>query len=135
MNTYTTTINTEVSIDLGAMWEITTGEYFSECNYWVQRARFDTGNAHPWKREEWTPEHKVALIFENPTGEGWVRKWLTAEDFAEARVKLALEGWTHCGHYGISLTMGDNGYFESDDDACVIDAVVQYACFGEFVFG
>lgn len=133
MNTYTETITTEVAIDLGKIWQDITGNYFSECGSWLPRVRYFTGEAHPWEAEEWTPDHKVALIYYDENSEA-TRKWLTAEDFAKARVELFKDKWTHCGHYGISLERGEFG-FTSDDDACVNDAIVQTALFGEIIYG
>jgi hypothetical protein len=131
MTTYTDTI--EVSIDLAKLWQDVTGEFFSQCSYWLPAVRFFT-KGHTWEAEEWDESNKVAFIYENHEGEGYCHAWLKAEDFAKARVELHKEGWTHCGNYGISLIRGEYG-FEGDDDACTIDAIVQKALFGKIIYG
>lgn len=134
MTTYTETISTEVSIDLAKIWQDVVGDYFSECAYWLPAVRYFTGDAHPWKSEEWKPTHRIAFIFENQEGDGYAHKWLTAEDFAKARVALHKSKWTHCGHYGIEVEQTEYG-FKGEDDACTTDAIVQTALFGEIIYG
>lgn len=133
MTTYTETITQEVSIDLARIWEDIVGDYFSESSYWLPAVRIKA-KGHSWKKEEWHPDNKVAFIYENHEGEGYLHKWLKAEDFARARVELHKQGWAHCGGYGIEVKQNEYG-FEGEDDACTNDAIVQQALFGEIIYG
>lgn len=49
---------------------------------------------------------------------------VTVKALAEAYVNMKLDGWTHC-----------NGCSVDDNDSCTGDALLQYAAFGELVYG
>lgn len=124
-HTFTEPTPPPLVLDLAEVWEDMTGEFFSECNYWVARSMFfGHDKTQPaWRKEAWTPSYKVALIHETENGT-LGHTWLTAEDFARAYCKLVRDGWTHCGGCGID-----------DPDSCVQDAVVQTAIFDDIIFG
>jgi hypothetical protein len=56
-------------------------------------------------------------------------KWhtCTLEDLANGYVLASNAGQTHCGHYQVSDL--------EDYDACTGDMIVQYAIFGELIYG
>ena len=117
--------NQSIDFDLGEVWENITGEFFGDC-FWVDDALFhnvDKTKENPkWSKDAWNPEYKVTISFDEYDGKS--EATLTAHDFAQAYAKLTFDGWRHCGTCSID-----------DPDACVVDAVVQHAVFGEVVFG
>lgn len=123
---YSETVTETITLDLAQIWEDTVGNFFSESAYWLEGYKFhnvDTTKENPkWSKDAWTPDYSVTLRFEEV--DGVTTKTLKAEDFAKAYIALVREGWKHCGGCAID-----------DPDACVTDTVVQYACFGEAVFG
>lgn len=163
MTTYTDTIETAITLDLASVWEDAVGNYFGESAYWQEYLTdidlITVG--HKWRKSEWdasnrakftftleqlidislVPEAGSTLVrqitaknngFVNEVGDLWV-KYLTAEDFAKARIQLVKENWSHCGEYPVDAVQTEFGF--ENDDACVSDAIVQYALFGKFIFG
>lgn len=115
-----------ITLDLGQVWEDVCGNFFSEANYWLESYKFEnidkTKENPKWSKDAWNPDYAVTLTFDEV--DGVTSKRLTAVDFATAYAKLTFENWAHCG-----------GSTIDDPDACVVDAVLQHAIFGEEVFG
>jgi hypothetical protein len=118
--------NQTINFDLGAVWEDICGNFFSEASYWVESYKFEgidkTKENPKWSKDAWNPDYKVTITHDEVDGK--TKKTLTANDLAQAFAKLTFDGWAHCG-----------GCTIDDPDACVVDAVLQQAIFGEQVFG
>lgn len=115
-----------ITLDLGAVWEDICGNFFSEASYWVESYKFEgidkTKENPKWSKDAWNPDYKVTITHEEVDGQ--TKKTLTAQDLAQAFAVLTVGDWAHCG-----------GCTIDDPDACVVDAVLQQAIFGEQVFG
>lgn len=122
--TYEVVVTDKITYDLAQVWESVCGNFFNEADYWVEGFKFlnTTEGFSKWEADGWTPDYKVIVAFEEVNDK--TRATLTAEDFANAYTALINEGWAHCG-----------GCTIDDPDACVVDAVLQQAIFGEQVFG
>jgi hypothetical protein len=105
-------------VDKDELWSNIFGsgyEYATEG--WLYSIDFPEGD---WEK------HGVAEVkYEDPDTGTATRKTLTIVDIANAVSDLNEQGWTHCGRCVIL----------EDDDACVGDAVLQQALFGELIFG
>jgi hypothetical protein len=84
---------------------------------WLYSIDFTEGD---WEK------HGVAVVkYEDPDTGTATRRTLTIADLANAVSDLNEQGWTHC----------DGCVILEDDDACVGDAVIQQALFGDLIFG
>lgn len=113
-----TMIPVTIAMDKDEVWSNIFGSGFEILvDEWVHSIVFLEG--------DWDKHGVVELKYEDPNTGNQVRKTLTIVDIANAVSNLTAEGWTHCG--------GD--HVLDDPDACVGDAVIQYALFGEFIYG
>lgn len=111
---------------VGELWEAVFGSDGSGMTYWAPKIRKQNGHGIDlWimKDGELTPnpqDFKVFDIEEN--------KWhfVSVEDLRLGFEKALAKGQTHCGNYPLDI---------EDNDACFGDMVVQYAIFGELVYG
>lgn len=118
------TIETQVDVNIKDVWEMLWCSDGAGVAYWVSKVRdLDGSNFHAWVKND------AGYLVPNPhpfavwTDEGeWhsVSLEKLAKGFAQARA----EGVTHCG--GCTL---------DDSDSCVEDIILQYALFGEMVYG
>ena len=106
------------AIDKDELWSEILGSGYEEfVDDWVYSIEFLEGS--------WEHHGVVQFKYEDPeTGEP-TSKTLTIIDIANAVSDLTGAGWSHCG--------GDGPL--DDPDACVGDAVIQQALFGELIFG
>ena len=93
-------------------------------------------SSSPWVGQiEWDWEAEpvqtaVEVIYDDPEGEEGEmtgRTVVTVEDLAKAYSKMLSEGLYHCGE----LVSPDLGEW----DSCVSDYVLQFAIFGELIYG
>jgi hypothetical protein len=112
-------ITTTVTVDLDEVWGNVLG---GGTEYW---ARYYTAENAEIGDGRWdTPATFRFAEFDERTGEATTWHTVTPEDLARAFVRLKAEGWTHCG-----------GHPVNDEDVCTGDAILQYATFGEFIYG
>lgn len=119
-------IETRVNISEHKVWDAVWGNDGNGFAYWVSKVRDRNG-------EDFYATKKVGLSGDvevnNPqdfvlwTDDG-DEHVVTLYALCKAFADLQAEGWTHCG--GCSM---------SEHDACVEDAVLQKAVFGEMVYG
>lgn len=130
-------ITTTVTVDEAQVWEDVWGNDGQGFAYWVNAVRdvidgkrADSFNA--WKRDEngkiaedsdgdWIPDPKPFAVYDGEQDE-W--HTVTVQGLCEAWLKARQSGLTHCGGYGLD-----------DPDACVEDYYLQYAVFGEVIYG
>jgi hypothetical protein len=130
-------VQVEVEVDVNKVWEDVWGNDGNGFAYWVSAVR-DSDNGvrgdrfSAWKRDEsgkiaedengdWMPNPHDFAVYDGESGE-----WhdVTVEDLVNGWVKVRNAGLTHCG-----------GHSLDEPDACVEDYYLQYAIFGELVFG
>jgi len=106
------------SYDLQDVWEALGGSDFSGCRDFVDKINdYDYKNPKPF-----------TIIHTDKEGVNYkVTTVLTPEVISEAFTKAVLNKETHCGSYDIDDL--DNA------DACFAYTILQYALFGEVVFG
>jgi hypothetical protein len=127
----------EVDVDVNKVWEDVWGNDGNGFAYWcsavrdsVDGVRGDSFNA--WKRDangkiaedekgNWIPDPKEFSVLD---GEDGVWHVVTVEALVNGWLKARNSGLTHCG-----------GYSLDDPDACVEDYYMQYAAFGDLIFG
>ena len=104
-------------VDVDEVWSDVFGSGWEESPWWV-RIHYGDGD---WDKpstsvvmKHWGKEDDNVL--ETTT--------LTIDQVIAAYAKLLAQRWTHC-----------NGCSVSDADACTSDAVLQYAIYGEFIYG
>ena len=118
------------TVDIMDLWEAIWGSDGSGVTYWCQKVRDADKNSI----DLWVNDDKDSLVG-NPQdfmlqsydeGEDELT-WhtITLQHLAESYAKALSNGETHCG---VSLSF-------DDADACFGDIVLQYACFGEMIYG
>jgi hypothetical protein len=104
--------------DKNDLWSEVFGSGWEHSPWWVD---IDLGEGG-WEK------HGTAVIeYLNPDDPEEVKaltKTITVVDLANAVSALTEIGWTHCGGNAIH-----------DSDWCTSDAVLQFAVFGEFIYG
>lgn len=106
-----------VEVDINDVWEQVVG---GSVGYWADDFKTLDGGVVAWYTgTEYAPNPQSFKVLADG-----VWHIVTERNLAEAYVKLKQDGWAHCGHYGVD-----------DNDACVGDAILQYAAFGELVYG
>ena len=119
-------IETRVNIDERDVWELVWGNDGQGFSYWFGKARaLDGGDLDYYLNRdkpvsEWIPNPQDFLLW---TDEGDEHR-VSLYDLCRAFADLTAEGWTHCG-----------GAVIRDYDACVEDAILQRAVFGEMIYG
>jgi hypothetical protein len=110
-------ITYQVEVDVNDVWEKMMG---GSSGYWADDfKRPDDGVVDWYVGTEYEPNPQDFRVLADGA---W--HTVTVRSIAEAYVKLKQDSWTHCG-----------GYSVEDNDACVGDAILQVAAFGEFVYG
>lgn len=108
----------QVEVDVNDVWQKMMG---GSSGYWADNFEtLDSGIIKWYKDDEYTQPNPQDF---KVLADG-VWHTVTVRSLAEAYVKLKQDSWTHCG-----------GYSVEDNDACVGDAILQVAAFGEFVYG
>lgn len=111
-------VSQNVDVDINEVWENMVGGH---SGYWAEEFRtVNGGKVHFYRDENYAEPnpHDIKVLADDE----WYT--VTVRSLAEAYVKLKQEGWTHC-----------NGCPVDDEDACTGDALLQYAAFGELVYG
>lgn len=94
---------------------------WAESSPWVRSTNWDWEN----------PTSAVEVVYDTPEddeGDGTGKKIVTAEDLGKAFAEILSNHIQHCG--GMPVTA------EIDEwDACVSDLVLQWAIFGEIIYG
>lgn len=118
------TVETQVDVNIKDVWEMLWGCDGAGVAYWVSKVRdIDGGGFHAWVKND------AGDLVANPhpfvvwDDEG---EWhsVSLEKLAKGYAQARAEGVTHCGGCGFD-----------DADACVEDIILQYAIFGEMVYG
>lgn len=124
-NVMNVTVETQVDVNILEVWEMLWGCDGAGFNYWVGKVRqLDGEGISVWVKNE------QGDLVGNPQGftvyDGESDEWhtVTLEKLAKGYAQARAEGVTHCG--GCAL---------DDGDACVEDILMQYAIFGEMVYG
>lgn len=106
-----------VEVDVNEVWQSVVSGYSS---YWADDfKRLDGGVVDWYVGTEFEPNPQDFKVLADDV---WHK--VTTRSLAESYVKLKQNGWTHCS--GCSI---------DDGDACVGDAILQVAAFGELVYG
>jgi hypothetical protein len=120
-------IETRQNIDEHEVWGAVWGSDGNGFSYWVGKARaLDGGDLHYYLNtsaesfSDWVLNPQDFRLW-NDEGSEYV---VTLYGLCKAYADLRAEGWTHCG-----------GSLLDDNDACTEDAILQYAVFGEMVYG
>lgn len=114
----TETVTIEVEIDAQELWSGVLGSAYESFEWWLGEKY--VGDA------DWETPGQVIITYEDPDTNEAKRKTLDVNDFARA-YQMALKNKNyHCGSYKIDI---------EDPDACVGDIVMQYAIFGEIIYG
>jgi hypothetical protein len=126
-----------VEVDVNKVWEDVWGNDGNGFAYWcsavrdvIDGVRQDSFNA--WVRDHngriaedteghWMPNPHDFAVYD---GEGDEWHTVTVDMLVNGWVKARNAGLTHCG-----------GYSLDDPDACVEDYYLQYAIFGDLIFG
>mgnify|MGYP000078869488 FL=1 len=108
----------QVEVDVNDVWEKMMG---GSSGYWADNFETLDSGIVRWylDDDEYTPNPQDFKVLAED-----VWHTVTVLSLAEAYVKLKQDGWTHCRGCGID-----------DGDACVGDAILQVAAFGELVYG
>lgn len=120
-------IETRVEVDLDKVWEAVWGNDGQGFAYWVSAVRArDGADFHAHKNtdkdvSEWLPNPHDFKIYDS-IEETWHE--VSTYALAKAWVDARHAGLTHCG--GCSL---------DDPDACTEDIFLQYAVFGDVIYG
>ena len=122
--------NVTTTIDMSELWEAIWGSDGSGVTYWCDKIRKpDGGDIDIWVNNEagelvGNPQDFMLQVFDESHGD---TEWhtVTLQQLADAYAKALSAGETHCGE-GLSL---------ADADECLGDIVLQYACFGEMIYG
>lgn len=107
-----------VEVDMDDVWGNMIGGH---SGYWAEDFKTLTGGEIAWYKDD---------KYEQPNPQSFkvladgVWHIVTERNLAEAYLKLKAESWTHCGQYPVD-----------DHDSCTGDALLQYAVFGEFIYG
>ena len=124
---HTDTMTVSKTFTVGALWEAVFGSDGAGQVYWSSMIR----NAEGQDIDLWITNAEGELVG-NPQDfkvyEDEEDKWhtVTLEDLRAGFEKALNEGNTHCGGHALDI---------EDADACFGDIVVQYATFGELVYG
>ena len=124
---YTDTMTVTKTFTVGELWEAVFGSDGSGQVHWSSKIRTATGE----DIDLWITNAEGELVG-NPQDfsvlEDEEDKWhvVTLEDLRTGFEKALNAGQTHCGSYPLDI---------EDADACFGDFVVQYAVFGELIYG
>jgi hypothetical protein len=119
------TVETQVDVNIKDVWEMMWGCDGAGFAYWVSKVRrLDDGSFSPWVLDEAgnlkpNPQNFIVYTEED---DDW--HTITLEKIAKGYAQARAEGVTHCSGCNID-----------DADACVEDIILQYAAFGEMVYG
>lgn len=125
-----TSTNFKVSkeITYAELWDAVWCSEGAGSTYWSSKIRKLNGHGISlWKKNE------EGELVANPQNfkiyDDYEDKWhaCTLEDLANGYVLASNAGQTHCGHYQVSDL--------EEADACTGDMIIQYAIFGELVYG
>lgn len=125
-NTDTLKVSVTKEFTVEELWEAVFGCDGAGMVYWSPKIRKQNGHGIDlWKKENGelkaNPQNfKVWDIYE----EKW--HFVTVEDLRLGFEKALAKGQTHCGSYPLDI---------EDADACFGDMIIQYAIFGELVYG
>jgi hypothetical protein len=112
-----------VKVDIDELWESIWSDDGGGITYWCDAIRKTDGSGIDlWKvDEDYAPNPSAFKLLSDG-------KWhkVTLEQLADAYIKVKQLGLMHCGNYPIDI---------EDPDACFGDTVLQYAVFGEMVYG
>jgi hypothetical protein len=118
------------SIDMSDLWEAVWGSDGSGVTYWCTKIRKpDGGDIDLWVNNEagelvGNPQDFMLQSYDE-SHDDYEWHTITLRQLADAYGKALNNGETHCG---VSLSFDDS-------DACFGDIVLQYACFGEMIYG
>lgn len=117
--------NTSISITteykLQDIWNALTCSDFAGLNYWVNLISDKNGYGIG---DDITDIHITHI---EPTTGDLTKAVITTDKIFTAFAKLVVNKETHCGHYSLADL--------DDSDSCFADYVLQYALFGEMIFG
>lgn len=119
-------IETRANIDERDVWERVWGNDGQGFSYWISKARAIDGSDLNYYLntdkpiDEWVLNPQDFRLWTDDGDEHVVTLYALCKAYAD----LKAEGWTHCG-----------GCLLDDNDACTEDAILQYAIFGELVYG
>ena len=119
------TVETQVDVNIKDVWEMMWGCDGAGVAYWVSKVRaMDEGPFKPWVLDDagqLQPNPHNFIVYTEEDDDWHV---ITLEKIAKGYAQARAEGVTHCS--GCSI---------DDADACVEDIILQYAAFGEMVYG
>jgi hypothetical protein len=105
-----------ITYDFNKVWGALTGCDFVGCNYWIKSMNCD------WKKQE---EFPVTHL--RKSGNSYTRTIVTIDMIKKGFTKAIANNAMHCGKYIIADL--------EDYDACFAPVILQYAIFGEVIFG
>ena len=120
-------IETRVNVNMDEVWETVWGNDGQGFAYWVSMVRDrDGGDFHATRMVGKDGDVEITNPHDFKLFDGEQEEWhiVSEYDLAKAWVEVRTNGWTHCGGHGMD-----------EHDACVEDAVMQYAVFGDLVYG
>ena len=120
-------IETRVDVNMDEVWDAVWGNDGQGFAYWVGMVRAeDGGDFHGTKMVGKNGDVEIENPQDFKVFDREEDKWHTVSeyDLAKAWVTVATNGWTHCG-----------GHPLSEHDACCEDAILQYAVFGDLIYG
>lgn len=117
------TMTATKTFTVGQLWEAVFGSDGAGMTYWAPKIRRTSGQGISLWTKNWEPNPQDFKVWDIEEG-----KWhfVTLEDLRTGYEKAMSAGQTHC--FGHPLNM-------EDPDACFGDMVIQYAIFGELVYG
>ena len=123
-------MDTTINVDVVDLWEAVWGSDGSGILYWCDTVRDINGSSIALWRESpsgyivGNPQDFMLREFDESQDEYHWHK-ITMGDLVDAYGKALAAGERHCG-VGLNV---------DDSDECFGDIVLQYACFGEMVYG
>lgn len=111
-------ITIPLTIDADEVWSDIFGSGWEYSDWFVGVKYHDGG--------DWDIPSNITIRHWDPETEGErvISTDLSVKQVLEAYAKLLSERYTHCGNCALD-----------DPDACTSDAVLQYAVYGEFIYG
>lgn len=113
-----------IDVDMLELWGAVWGSDGAGINYWCSKIRdIDGGDIALWVGEDMDPNPQPFTIYDHEADEWYDVSLL---NLANGYARALNEGARHCGTYSLSM---------DDPDSCFGDIVLQYAVFGEMIYG
>ena len=119
----TITVTISKSTTVGDLWEAVFGSDGAGMTYWAPKIRKPNGQGIKLWTKDWEPNPQDFKVWDAEEN-----KWhlVTVEGLRIGYEKALAKGQTHCFGHALDI---------EDADACFGDMVIQYAIFGELVYG